>query len=175
MLRFPRIFLLSLCSFLFLFASSAFSYQQIEFIREIGEHGKPAGQRLMNGPRAIALFGDRMFIADTEAHRVLVLNREGKTLLAWGTRGDKPGQFKFPHGIDVDELGRVYVSDTGNGRIQAFDAEGKFLRSFGTKGSGPKQFSAPRDLPLRGGCSILPIPATAGCRYSRLTAFSWAR
>src|SRR3972149_10890728 len=135
MLRFPRIFLLSLFPLLFFFASSAFSYQQIEFIREIGEYGKPAAQRLVNGARALALFGDKMFIADTEAHQVLVLDRDGKTARKWGTKGDKLGQFKLPLGIAVDEQGRVYVSDSGNGRIQVFDGEGEVIRSFASNGA----------------------------------------
>ncbi len=167
MSRSPRVFLLSLFSILFILTSSAFSYQQIEFIREIGEYGKPASKRLVNGPRALALFGDRMFIADTEAHRVLVLDRDGKTVLKWGTKGDKLGQFRYPLGIAVDEQGRVYVSDTGNGRIQVFDVEGKFVRSFGSKGSGLKQFSVPGGLAAARG--LVYIADTGNSRVQILT------
>lgn len=167
MFRSPRIFLLSLFPLLFFFASSAFSYQQIEFIREIGEYGKPAAQRLVNGPRALALFGDKMFIADTEAHRVLVLDRDGKTVLKWGTKGDKLGQFKLPLGIAVDEQGRVYVSDTGNGRIQVFDGEGKFIRSIGSKGSGLKQFSSPAGMAVARG--LVYVADTGNSRVQILT------
>ena len=167
MLRSPRTFLLSLFPLLFFFASSAFSYQQIEFLREIGEYGKPAAQRLVNGARALALFGDKMFIADTEAHQVLVLDRDGKTALKWGTKGDKPGQFRLPLGIAVDEQGRVYVSDSGNGRVQVFDTQGKFLRSFGSKGSGSKQFSGPSGLAA--GRGLVYIADTGNSRVQILT------
>ncbi|MDH7499920.1 MAG: 6-bladed beta-propeller, partial [candidate division NC10 bacterium] len=127
----------------FCFVSPAFGYQQIEFVREIGEAGKKPAQRMLNGPLALALANDRVYIADTDAHRVVVMDLKGKTLLTWGKKGDQPGQFKYPAGIAVDERGRVYVADSGNGRIQVFDGDGKFLLAFGSKGSGPKKFSNP--------------------------------
>jgi DNA-binding beta-propeller fold protein YncE/tetratricopeptide (TPR) repeat protein len=130
-------------SFLFLLvASAAFAYQQIDFVREIGTPGKQAEQQI-NAARALALAGERLYLADTDAHRVLVLDMTGKTVLTWGTKGSKPGQFKRPSGIAVDEQGRVYVSDTGNHRIQVFSGEGKFLRSFGVKGDGAREFNGP--------------------------------
>ena len=47
----------------------------------------------------------------------------------WGTEGDGPGEFKYPHGISVDIDGNVYVADTGNSRIQIFNSAGAFLGS----------------------------------------------
>jgi len=37
------------------FAAPSFAYQQFEFVREIGEAGKKAPQRLLNEPRALRL------------------------------------------------------------------------------------------------------------------------
>ncbi len=144
-----RSFSTSFLFFVMFFVGSSlplFAYQQIEFINEIGEYKKPEGQRMLNGPRALALAGDRIFVADTEAHRVVVLDQSGKSLLVWGSKGDAPGQFKYPSGIAVNEQGKVYVVDGGNGRIQIFDQGGKFVRMFGSKGSGPKQFSDPSGI-----------------------------
>ena len=76
----------------------------------------------------------------------MVLDQSGKTLLVWGSKGDAPGQFKYPSGIAVDDQGKVYVVDGGNGRIQIFDQTGKFVRMFGSKGSDPKQFSDPSGI-----------------------------
>ncbi|MEK6698345.1 MAG: 6-bladed beta-propeller [Nitrospirota bacterium] len=158
----------SLFFFLVIHASSAFSYQQIEFIRELGDYKKPAGQRLMNGPRSLALFGDKIYIADTEANRIIVLDQSGKTLLSWGSKGEKPGQFKSPSGIALDEQGRVYVSDSGNGRVQIFDGEGKFIRAFGSKGSGPKQFSGAGGIAASRG--LVYVADTGNSRVQALTA-----
>ena len=116
----------SILSFLALFfiAATSHAYQQIEFIRELGEPGKKSDQRLLHEPRAVALSGEKVYIADTDAHRVLVLDLNGKIVRTWGAKGDKPGQFRSPAGIALDEKGSVYVADTGNHRIQVFDAEG---------------------------------------------------
>jgi DNA-binding beta-propeller fold protein YncE len=143
-----RCFSTSFFAFLILLSSSLplFAYQQIEFIHEIGEYSKPAAQRLLHGPRALALAGDRIYIADTDAHRIVALDQSGKVVLAWGEKGDKPGQFKYPSGIAVDEQGKVYVVDGGNGRIQIFETDSRFVRSFGSKGSAPKQFSDPSGI-----------------------------
>jgi DNA-binding beta-propeller fold protein YncE len=132
--------------FALFFAAVSYAYQQIDFIREIGEAGKKAKQRLMNEPRALAVAGEKIYIADTDAHRIIVLDPEGKLLLTWGVKGDKPGQFKSPAGIALDEQGRVYVADTGNHRIQVFDANGKLIRGFGDKGSGLREFNKPSGL-----------------------------
>ena len=81
----------------------------------------------------------------------MVLDPDGKTILAWGSKGDKPGQFRSPAGIAVDEEGMVYVADTGNHRIQVFDQEGKTIRTFGSKGSNPRELNSPSGLAARYG------------------------
>ncbi|HXY53286.1 MAG TPA: 6-bladed beta-propeller [Nitrospirota bacterium] len=148
-------------------ASTAFAYQQIEFIREIGGSEKKTKERLLSSPRALALSGEKIYIADTDAHRVAVLDMSGKMVFSWGEKGDKSGQFKSPAGIAVDEQGRVYVADTGNGRIQVFDAAGKWLRSIGGKGSGPREFSNPSGITVRRG--LLYVADAGNSRVQVLT------
>ncbi len=155
------IFLLS-----FLVVTGAYAYQQIEFVREIGESGKEQ-QRQFNAPRALAVWGERLYLADTDANRVIVLDQNGKTALSWGAKGSKTGEFKRPSGIAVDEQGRVYVSDTGNNRIQVFDAKGKWLRSFGSKGDGPREFRDPSGIAVSHG--LLYIADTGNSRVQVLT------
>ena len=62
--------------------------------------------------------------------RVVKFDKEGKFLFDWGKKGTEPGEFDAPHGITLDNQGRVYVADRGNGRIQVFDGDGKFLRQW---------------------------------------------
>lgn len=166
---FPRHFAYAVLPLLLfvLFTSPSSAYQQFEFVREIGESGKKTPQRLLNEPRALALAGDRIYIADSDAHRVIVLDQSGKTVLAWGSKGDENGQFRYPSGIAVDEQGNVYVADAGNGRIQVFDGSGAFLRGFGTKGSGPKHFSDPRGISVAQG--LLYVADTGNSRVQVLT------
>jgi peptidylamidoglycolate lyase len=59
--------------------------------------------------------------------RVAKFSAEGKFLLAWGRKGDQPGEFNVPHGISLDAQGRVYVADRANSRVQVFDGNGNFL------------------------------------------------
>jgi DNA-binding beta-propeller fold protein YncE len=70
-----------------------------------------------------------LYVADVtpEKHRILVLDPAGNLKLSFGTQGEQQGEFWYPNGIVVDDLGRIFVTDSNNGRMQAFDEDGKFL------------------------------------------------
>lgn len=93
-------------------------------------------------PTGLALdsFLQRLFVVDTLAHQVVVLNLEGVELYRFGRRGDAPGEFNYPTEIAVDITGRLLVNDTLNSRIQVFAPSGAHLLSFGMQGSGPGTF-----------------------------------
>jgi len=146
----------------------AHAFQQMEFVRELGEAGKKAKLQLFKNPRALAVNGDRLYVADTNNHRVVVLDLNGKKHLTWGTKGGKPGEFKYPAGIALDEQGRVYIADTGNSRVQVFDSEGKWLRGFGAKGDGPHEFNEPMGIAVSHG--IVYLADTGNSRVQVLTA-----
>jgi sugar lactone lactonase YvrE len=59
--------------------------------------------------------------------RVVVFDKHGKFVRAWGRLGHGPGEFSQPHSLAVDSRGRVYVADRNNARVQVFDARGKSL------------------------------------------------
>jgi sugar lactone lactonase YvrE len=65
--------------------------------------------------------------------------RAARFLLAWGTKGDAPGQFHSPIGIAVSRKDEVYVTDLNNARVQKFTADGRHLGGF----------DLPRDKPER--------------------------
>ena len=48
----------------------------------------------------------------------------------WGGRGERPGQFFDPSGIDVGPDGRVYVADSGNARLQVFTPDGEHVATW---------------------------------------------
>jgi len=148
-------------------AAPALAYQQMEFVRELGEAGKKAKPQLFKNPRALALNGDRLHVADTNNHRVVVLDLNGKILLTWGMKGNKPGEFKNPGGIALDEQGRIYIADTGNNRVQVFDSEGKWLRGFGIKGDGPREFNEPAGIAVSHG--IVYLADTGNSRVQVMT------
>jgi hypothetical protein len=74
---------------------------------------------------------DNAYISDGYINsRVAKVDRNGRWLKSWGTKGKAPGQFNTPHSIASDAKGNIYVADRGNRRIQVFDGEGGFQRQF---------------------------------------------
>jgi len=77
-----------------------------------------------------------IFVADGYGNaRIAKMDKNGKFLKSWGTRGAEPGQFDTPHSIATDAQGNVYVADLGNKRIQVFDNEGAPKSQIGNIGA----------------------------------------
>lgn len=81
----------------------------------------------MRSPIAVAVAGDRLFIADFDDDRVVVTTRAGEPLYAWGATGTGPGEFRGPAGVAIEPDGSVLVTDHYNGRVQRFTADGRFV------------------------------------------------
>jgi DNA-binding beta-propeller fold protein YncE len=102
---------------------------------------------------AVNAAGDRVHVVDTggvesEAHRVLTYDAQGKLLRSLGKRGGAAGEFNLPVDAAVAPDGTLWVLDAGNFRVQAFDPQGTFLRMFGSAGNGLGQFGRPRGLAI---------------------------
>lgn len=67
--------------------------------------------------------------------------QEAKFLLAWGQKGDKPGEFYSPVGIAINKKDEIFVTDVNNARVQKFSVEGTFLGSFDLPRDEPKRIS----------------------------------
>jgi len=78
--------------------------------------------RLVVGPTGEMLVSDGY--ANCYVHK---FSPEGELLKTWGGCGHDPGQFQWPHGIDVDSHGTVYVCDRENDRIQLFTSDGELI------------------------------------------------
>jgi DNA-binding beta-propeller fold protein YncE len=85
--------------------------------------------------RGIAFSKDRIYVAESELHRIRILLRKGGDAGIFGAPGFQPGQFISPAGVAVDEEGTVYVADSGNHRIQKLSPEGKPLGQWGAWGA----------------------------------------
>jgi DNA-binding beta-propeller fold protein YncE len=102
---------------------------------EGGEHSSaipPAVKNIFNRPTDIAwdAAGNGYISDGYNNSRVVKVDKEGRWVKSWGTRGTEPGQFHTVHAIATDNKGNVYVGDRENHRIQVFDGEGKFLKMF---------------------------------------------
>jgi hypothetical protein len=64
-----------------------------------------------------------------EAMPIMVFDRQGKFLRAWGQ-----GMFKTTHFLRVDRSGYVWITDRGDMQAFKFTSDGKLLMTLGTKG-----------------------------------------
>jgi predicted CXXCH cytochrome family protein len=80
----------------------------------------------------IATDTGRIYVADGPADKVYGFESNGALALILGTRGIRPGEFKHPSAIVIDEpRGRLIVADHDNFRVQIFTTAGIFVQRFG--------------------------------------------
>ncbi|MQC26921.1 MAG: TIGR03663 family protein [Chloroflexi bacterium] len=79
------------------------------------------GQSLENKPY-LAVGGDRLYISDPEAGRVLVYNFNGELQYFWGGFDQTAVLLGITQGIAADADGNVWVSDSQNNRVLLFKA-----------------------------------------------------
>ena len=119
-----------------------FSHDGKQLVQTIGTRDVAGADAThFNRPTYLAWLPDStMFVADGyNGTRVVKLDKNGKFLMDWGSKGTPPNEkrpafFNNVHGIAVDPQTRqVFVNDRGNHRVQVFDENGKYLRewSFG--------------------------------------------
>ncbi|TVP42830.1 MAG: hypothetical protein EA350_14860 [Gemmatimonadales bacterium] len=76
-------------------------------------------------------FGDdsRLHILDPAQRRIHVVSETGEHLRSFGTRGEGPGEFRSPVGVQVLADDRIVVADNGHQAFLVFSSEGVFLAS----------------------------------------------
>lgn len=75
-------------------------------------------------PYGLALAADgTVFVADGLACTVLKLDRGGMVAQSWGREGTAPGEYKMPHGLEVDRAGNLLVSEIAGMRMQKFERQ----------------------------------------------------
>jgi DNA-binding beta-propeller fold protein YncE len=89
---------------------------------------------------------ERLYVADSVAHTVLVFAPDGRQLQTIGSNGQQDGQFNSPTHLALERDGSLLVTDALNFRVQVFDPEGRFARSIGAPGDGAGNFSAPKGV-----------------------------
>ena len=63
-------------------------------------------------------------------NRIVKFSADGEFLMSFGETGTGPGQFRDPHALAMDSMGRLFVGDRANNRIQLFDQEGNFIEEW---------------------------------------------
>ena len=72
---------------------------------------------------------DRVYVFNRGAHPVIVFDRDGTFLNAWGE-----GLFTRPHGITIGPDDRIYLTDDMGHTVRKFTTEGRLLMTLGTQG-----------------------------------------
>ncbi len=106
-----------------------------------GGQGRVPGQGIQgdnfNRPTDIAWDAQgNMFVSDAYTNaRIVKLDKTGRFIKTWGSKGSADGQFDMPNSVAVDAKGNVYVADLGNKRIQVFDNDGNFKSQIANVGA----------------------------------------
>ncbi len=69
---------------------------------------------------------ENVYVLDQKAYKVYKFSREGELQLAFGNRGQGPGDFISPHSLFVTSEGNIIVNDIKD-FVSVFDKQGKFL------------------------------------------------
>jgi len=87
----------------------------------------------------------RLYVADTNHHRVLVFSPKLALVRTIGKEGGRPGEMRRPADVAVDDAGRIVVVEAGNHRVQVFSPAGKSVRVVGgpREGAADGQFRRP--------------------------------
>ncbi len=89
---------------------------------------------------------DRLYVADSAAHRIWILSGQGKLQSSIGGHGSQEGEFNYPTHVALDRVGTLYVTDSLGFRIQMFSRDGRFVGSFGRHGDASGDFAAPKGV-----------------------------
>lgn len=88
----------------------------------------------------------RLFIADRDAHQIVVTDLEGQVLQRLGERHvpNEGAPFNHPTHASQAPDGEIYVSDGYGGvHVHRFTADGSLIATWGVGGSGPGEFTTP--------------------------------
>lgn len=136
----------------------------LESLWAFDSEGRPLGpftESSLARPTGIAYEAphERVWVAETLAHRVAAFDLRGRKLLEAGVRGIEPGRFNFPTMLASDGDGGVWVTDSLNFRLHYVDASGHPGRYFGIVGDRAGTFARPRGLAVDASGRIFAVDA----------------
>ncbi|MFA6579812.1 MAG: hypothetical protein WCU88_12150 [Elusimicrobiota bacterium] len=113
--------------------------------------------RMLHHPHDADGRGGKVYVADTNADRILILNQDGTFLAAYGNVRREEPYFDKPKALAVDSSGNIFVADTQHHRVVKLGTDGRFLFDIGGMrkhghnkgfhpGSGNAQFRQPSGI-----------------------------
>jgi sugar lactone lactonase YvrE len=115
---------------------------------EDGDVSVFAGTLSFQQPTGIAFnrLSGEIWVVETGAHQISVLNTAGERIRTIGGRGTAPGKFNYPTFIWIDAKGRVFVVDSMNFRVQILNARGQVESFFGELGDATGNMARPKGV-----------------------------
>jgi uncharacterized protein (TIGR03663 family) len=137
--------------------SDLYGDQMVELQPDVILGGSGSTPGFFSAPRGLAVDPQGLvYIADSNNHRVQVMNAAGELQRVWGYYADAsageaaPGGFNQPWDLAVTSNGSVIVIDTWNHRIQRFSTQGDLIHTFDTTSEGlsPSSLYGPRGVAI---------------------------
>ena len=105
-------------------------YGRVEIFSETGEFLYQLGVGQLSFPRGIAIHGDSVYVSCRGDDTVSKFSLTEMCLVRRiGGRGSNNGQFRYPHQLTTDLIGRVFIADFSNYRICIHDLDLNHLRN----------------------------------------------
>lgn len=135
--------------------------KKVYALDRLGQLRQVVAQQGLQRPVALAYdtAGERLYVADSLAHQVLVYALDGRLLQTIGKNGRGDGEFNAPTHLALTRDGTLLVTDALNYRIQAFDRAGRFLWKFGKHGDGAGDSAAPKGIAVDSAGNVLVVDA----------------
>jgi len=113
----------------------------------VNELGVP-GNNTLYWPKAVAVNGTNIFVADTQNSRIQVFNNDGSFNFTFGFPGTNATNASLfhPEDIFINSSGFIHIPDTFNNVIKVFNKGAVFIDSFGGPGQGVDQYYFPAGM-----------------------------
>lgn len=108
--------------------------------------GAKVTPEIFNNPYGIWRQGDKLFVTDTGAQHLAVIDLKARTFSYMGVKGEE--NLKSPVSVTADEAGNAYVSDTSEGAVKAYSPDGKLLWTSNGGIDGAGTFKRPAGIAL---------------------------
>jgi len=89
---------------------------------------------------------NEIWVVESKAHRIAVLNQKGELIKRIGHRGNAEGEFNYPTHIWIDKKGYIYINDALNFRIQVLNSDGDVISVFGKAGDASGFLARPKGI-----------------------------
>jgi len=122
------------------------------------------GQPLLKAPMSIASDGRHLYVANSGASEVLVMDHTGRLISTLRIEPQAAGgRAPRPVGVAVAPDGTLWVSDPDSNRVLQYGAEGEFLRALGgTRAGGGEGYNAPTGISIDAAGNIYVVDTLNG-------------